>query len=99
MFIISNLLLAVAKILDILLSLYFWVIVVRAILSWVNVDPYNPVVKFLNSITEPVLYPIRRRMPDNIGGIDFSPLVIILAIVFLQIAIVRSLTELALLLG
>jgi len=95
MFIISNFLVALARILDIVLSLYMWVIIGRAVISWVNPDPYNPIVRFLNSITEPVLYPIRRRLPIHFGGIDFSPILVIIAIIFLQTFLVQSLIQLA----
>jgi len=95
MFIIANFLAAVAKILDIALSLYMWIIIGRAIISWVNPDPYNPIVKFLNSVTEPVLFPIRRRLPINFGGIDFSPILVIIAIIFLQTFLVQTLIQLA----
>ena len=95
MFIVSNFLVAVAKILDIGLSLYMWIIIGRAVISWVNPDPYNPIVKFLNAVTEPVLYPIRRRLPIHFGGFDFSPILVIMAIVFLQAFLVQSLIQLA----
>ena len=95
MFIFSNLLMAVAKILDIVLSLYMWIIIGRAVISWVNPDPYNPIVRFLNSVTEPILYPIRRKIPIHFGGIDFSPILVIIAIVFLQTFLVQSLIQLA----
>jgi len=65
----------------------------RAVISWVNPDPYNPIVRFLNSITEPVLYPIRRRIPIHFGGIDFSPVLVIMAIIFLQTFLVQSLIQ------
>jgi len=99
MFILSNFLAAVAKILDIGLSLYMWIIIGRAVISWVNPDPYNPIVRFLNSATEPVLYPISRRMPINFGGIDFSPILVIMAIIFLQSFLVQSLIQVAARLG
>jgi len=95
MFIVSNFLVAVAKILDIGLSLYMWIIIGRAVISWVNPDPFNPIVRFLNAATEPVLYPVRRRLPINLGGIDFSPIIVILAIIFLQAFVVQSLIQLA----
>ena len=95
MFIMSNFLVAIAKILDIALSLYMWIIIARAVISWVNPDPYNPIVKFLNSITEPILYPIRRRIPIYFGGIDFSPILVIMVIIFLQTFLVQSLLQLA----
>ena len=99
MFVMTNLLLALAKILHIVLSLYMWLIIARAILSWVNPDPYNPIVRFLYSVTEPVLYAIRRRLPVFFGGIDFSPMIVILVIIFLDNFIVPSLTGMALRLG
>ena len=95
MFVISNFLVAVAKILNIGLSLYMWIVIGRAIISWVSPDPYNPIVRFLTAITEPVLYPIRRRIPINLGGIDFSPILVILAIIFLQSFLVKTLLQLA----
>ena len=95
MFVISNFLVAIAKILNIALSLYMWIVIGRAIISWVSPDPYNPIVRFLTSITEPVLYPIRRRIPINLGGIDFSPILVILAIIFLQSFLVKTLLQLA----
>jgi YggT family protein len=76
-----------------------WVIIARAVISWVNPDPYNPIVRFLNSITEPVLYPVRRRIPIHFGGLDFSPILVILAIIFLQSFVVQSLVQLATRLG
>jgi len=96
MFVISNFLLAVAKILDIGLSLYMWIIIGRAIVSWVNADPYNPIVRFLHSATEPVLFAIRRRMPVFFGGFDFSPVLVILAIVFIKAFVVQTLIQMAL---
>ena len=99
MFIVSNFLVAVAKILDIGLSLYMWIIIGRAVISWVNPDPHNPIVRFLTSATEPVLYPIRRKMPIHLGGIDFSPVLVIIAIIFLQTFLVQSLIQLAARLG
>jgi YggT family protein len=95
MFVAKNLLIALAKILDISLSVYMWILIIRAVLSWVSPDPYNPIVRGLYSITEPVLSFIRRRLPLMAGGIDFSPMVAILAILFLQYFLVRTLYDLA----
>ena len=95
MFVFGNFLAAVAKVLDIALSLYMWIIIARAVISWVNPDPYNTIVRFLNSVTEPVLYPIRRRLPINLGGLDFSPILVILAIIFIRSFLVQSLIQLA----
>jgi YggT family protein len=72
-----------------------WIIIARAILSWVSPDPYNPIVRFINNITDPVLNWIRMKLPANFGGIDISPMIVILAIIFLQQFLVTSLTSLA----
>jgi YggT family protein len=86
---------ALAKVINIVLTIYMWVIIARAILSWVSPDPFNPIVRFIHNITEPVLYPIRMRVPLNFGGIDFSPMIVFLGIIFLQTFIVSSLQRLA----
>jgi YggT family protein len=99
MFVLGNFLLAVAKVIDIALTLYMWIIIGRAVISWVNPDPYNPIVRFLNSVTEPVLYPIRRRLPISLGNLDLSPILVILAIIFIQSFLVQSLLQLAVRLG
>ena len=95
MFVLGNLIIAVAKIIDIALTAYLWIIVIRAVLSWVNPDPYNPIVRFLYQITEPVMARVRRWIPLRGMGIDFSPMIILLAIVFLQSFLVPSLMQLA----
>jgi YggT family protein len=95
MFVMRNLLIAVATILDYALWGYMWVLIIRAILSWVNPDPYNPIVRALYAITEPVLSFLRRKFPLMAGSIDFSPIVVILAIVFLQRFVVRTIFDLA----
>ncbi len=95
MFILGNLLSAFATILDIALTIYMWIIIIRALLSWVNPDPYNPIVQFLHSITEPVMFRIRQLMPMSGMGIDFSPIIVILAIIFLQEFLVNSMGMLA----
>ena len=94
MLVMGNFLVALAKILNIGLSLYMWIVIARAVISWVNPDPYNPIVRFLISATEPLLYPIRRRLP-SLGGMDFSPILVILAIIFIQSFLVQSLVDLA----
>jgi YggT family protein len=91
MYIIGNLLGATAKILDIALGIYMWIIIIRALLSWVNPDPYNPIVQFLYSITEPVMARVRQLIPMSGIGIDFSPIIVILGIIFLQEFVVKSL--------
>lgn len=94
MFVAGNALSAVASILDYVLWLYMWVIIARALISWVNPDPWNPIVQFLNRVTEPVLAPIRRLIGTRIG-MDVSPIIVILIITFLQKAVVESLAEFA----
>lgn len=93
MYILGNFILALAKVLDVVLMIYMWCIIINALLSWVNPDPYNPIVQFLNSITEPVLYRVRQLIPISGVGIDFSPILVILVIYFLQIFLVRSLQQ------
>ena len=95
MFILGNFLTATAQILKIVLELYMWIMIIRALLSWVNPDPYNPIVQFLNSITEPVLYRVRQLIPMGGVGIDFSPMIVILIIIFLQAFLVNSIGMLA----
>lgn len=95
MIILSNFLIAIAKVLDIVLTIFMWIVIARAVLSWVSPDPYNPIVRFIHQITEPVLYQIRRRIPVSFGGIDFSPILVFLAIIFLQRFVVNSLLQMA----
>lgn len=95
MFLFSNLLEAVATILNMLLSIYMFLIIGRVIISWVSPDPYNPIVRFLYQATEPVLGPIRRKVPLIAGGIDFSPILLVFLIVFIQKFLIRSLLDLA----
>lgn len=94
MFVFANLVEALATIVSYLLTIYMWIIIIRALISWVNPDPYNPIVRFLYQVTEPVLYPIRRRLPF-MGGIDLSPIIVLLVIMFLQVFLVRTLNEVA----
>ena len=95
MIILSNFLIAIAKVLDIVLTIFMWIVIARAILSWVSPDPYNPIVRFVHNVTEPVLYPIRRRLPLGFSGIDFSPIIVFLVIIFLQNFVVNYLAHLA----
>lgn len=95
MFVVGNFLGALASVLQMLLSVYMWIIVIRALISWVNPDPYNPIVQFLRSATDPLLYRVRQWIPINFGGIDFSPLIVIAGIMFLQRFLVQSLLDLS----
>jgi YggT family protein len=99
MFVISNFLSALATLVDLVLSAYMWIIIGRAIISWVNADPYNPIVRFLFEVTEPLLARIRRFVPTFGGGIDFSPMILIVAVMFLRSFIVPTLQQLARSLG
>lgn len=94
MFILANFIKAVAVVLDMALTLYLFVVIARAILSWVSPDPYNPIVRFIHNATEPVLSAVRSKIP-YMGGIDLSPLVVIAAIYFVRIFVVNSLYHMA----
>jgi YggT family protein len=94
MYWLGNLLIAVAQVLDFLFSAYMIIIIIRALISWVNPDPYNPIVRFLHAVTEPVLNPIRRRLPLSLGGIDVSPIIVLLAIFFIKAFLIQSLGDL-----
>lgn len=95
MFAVRNLLIALATVIDIALVSFMFITIARAVLSWVSPDPYNPIVRFIHNVTEPVLYRIRRRLPMMFGGMDFSPIAVILIIIFLRIFVVESLKGLA----
>lgn len=96
MFVVSNFLIALANILDILFTILVWLIFIRAIISWVNPDPYNPIVQFLFKTTEPILYPIRKILPlDFRFGIDISPIIAFLILFFLKSFLVRTLFDLS----
>src|SRR5687768_7716196 len=96
MFVANYFLIAVANLVNLVLSAYMWIIIARAVLSWVNPDPFNPIVRFLYRVTEPVLRPIRHRLPTLSIGIDLSPMVVILAIFFLDSFLISTLRDLAL---
>src|SRR3989442_554452 len=89
----ANFIEAIAGVVDYVLWAYIWIIIARPIVSWVSPDPFNPIVRFLHRATEPVLRPIRRRLPDM--PIDFSPMIVIIAIIFLQRFLVKTLYQLA----
>jgi YggT family protein len=98
--VLGNFVAALAMTLDWLLSAYFLVVLVAALVTWVSPDPRNPIVRFLYAVTEPVLAWIRQRLPFVCaGGIDFSPLVLLVVIRFAQWVLVRSLFEFAVQLG
>lgn len=90
MFILGNLIGAIARILDIIITIFTWLIIARALISWVNPDPYNFIVRLLYKTTEPILHPIRKRLPFG-WGIDISPIIAILALLFLRYFLIKSL--------
>jgi len=95
MFILGYLLKALAKIADLALMLFMFIVVARAILSWVSPDPFNPIVRFIHNVTEPVLSRIRSTLPVVFGGIDLSPILVLFGIIFLQSFLVPTLYRLA----
>lgn len=99
MFILSNLLNSIATLIDFVLSAYMWIVIGRAVISWVNPDPYNPIVRFLREITDPVLDRIRRFIPLFGGGIDFTPVILILLLLFLRSFLVPTLHHMAAAIG
>jgi len=99
MFVLGNLVYAAATISDYLLTILNWLIIIRALLSWVNPDPYNPIVQFLCKVTEPILAPFRRLIPSYSIGLDFSPIFVLILIWFLKLFLVRTLFGIASRLG
>ena len=96
MFIVANFLVAIARVLDIAVNVVILLIVIRAIVSWVSVDPFNPIVQFLNKTTDPILFPIRKLLPFSLKwGIDISPIIAVLILIFAQSFVVNSLVDIA----
>jgi YggT family protein len=94
MFVLANLINAIAQLSGILLELFFWAIVLRIVLSWANADPSNGLVRAVAAVTEPVLRPLRRLVPPyRMGGWDLSPLLACLAIYFVKLFLVSSLKD------
>ncbi|MBU0758800.1 MAG: YggT family protein [Candidatus Omnitrophica bacterium] len=97
MFILSNLLAAIASLLSMIFTVMYWLILIRALLSWVNPDPHNPIVQFLYKATEPILYTIRKILPLNMAmGIDISPIIAFLILIFLRSFLVKTLLDISL---
>jgi len=84
MFVINYFVMALANLVNLVIVAYIWIIIARSIISWVSPDPYNPVVRFLYRVTEPVLRPVRERLPISQMGLDFSPMIVILVLYFLK---------------
>ncbi|MFA5068536.1 MAG: YggT family protein [Candidatus Omnitrophota bacterium] len=95
MFVLSNFIMSIAKVLDIVITLLYWMIIIKALISWVNPDPFNPIVQFLQRATEPLLSPIRRGLKMQFWAIDVSPIIAILCLIFIQSFLVHTLMDLA----
>ena len=93
MILLANLLIGLGQVLNAVLSFMILLVVVRAVLSWVNPDPYNPIVRFLNDSTDPLLNWMQRRVKLNFGRIDFAPVVLLFALLFLQYFLCQSLID------
>jgi YggT family protein len=93
MFILANFIIALGKVLGIVLDVYMWVVIIRSLLSWVNPDPYNPIVRLLHKLTDPVLRPLRRIIPLGAVGLDLSPMLVIVGIIFIKQFLITSLIE------
>jgi YggT family protein len=95
MFVLGNFIAALAGVLDVVLTIYMWIVIIAAVISWVSPDPYNPIVRFLYSVTEPVFSFVRRVLPLPAMAIDLSPIIVLLAILFIQQFVVRTLYQVA----
>jgi len=95
MFVLANLLNAIAVLFHYVLTIYMWIVIARAVISWVNPDPYNPIVRFLHSATDPLFDRLRRTLPLFFGGFDFSPIIVLLAIIFMDNFVVATLQQIA----
>ncbi len=93
MFVWTNLVIWIANVLAGILSLYFWIVIIAAIMSWIEPNPYNPIVRFLYAVTEPVFDFVREHLPVVFAGIDFSPILVIIGIQFLQQYLIPTLTR------
>ena len=96
MFVFGNLLLSVARLFDVVITLLYWMIIIRSLVSWVNPDPFNPIVQFLQRTTDPILIPIRRVFKMQFWAVDISPIIAVLCLLFIQSFFVRTLTDFAL---
>ncbi len=93
MFVLADFLIGLGRVLGMLLNLYMWVVIARAVLSWVRPDPYNPIVRFVNNLVDPVTYRISRILPTRVGMVDISPIILIAIIWFLQEFLVRVVVD------
>ena len=96
MFVLGNFVYTLANLIELVLNAYLIIVIARAVLSWVNPDPDNPIVRFIHRVTEPVLRPIRDRLPTVAMGLDLSPVVVLLALKVAEWVVVDNLRDLAL---
>ncbi len=92
---LANIIVGIGGILHSLLTIYIWVIIIAAVLSWVRPDPYNPIVQFLTRITSPAYHLVRRMMPTTFNGIDLAPLIIIIGLQVIDIVLITLLNTIA----
>ena len=96
MFIFGNFIYAIASLLSVVITILYWLILIRALISWVHPDPYNPIVQFLYKTTEPVLYPIKKMIPLQFNiGIDISPIIAFLILIFAKNFLVKTLLDIS----
>jgi YggT family protein len=95
MFVLANFITALAILIDSVLNIYMWIVIIACLMTWVNPDPYNPLVRFLYNVTEPVFKVVRRIIPLPAVGIDFSPIFVVLAIHLLRLFLTPTLIEAA----
>ena len=93
--VLSTFIQALAQILSMVINIYIWVVLIAALISWVRPDPYNPIVQILYKLTEPLYAKIRRVIPTIIGGVDLTPILVILALKFIDLFVVQLLFSLA----
>ena len=93
MIILANLLNAIAMVLDMAISFFIFMVIARAIISWVNADPYNPIVRFLSSTTDPLLNFMKKKIPLVAGSVDFSPLALLVLLYFARAFLVATLYD------
>jgi len=93
MILLGNILFGLAQILSMVITIAIILIIARAVISWVNADQSNPIVRFLVASTDPMMLPFRRRLPLTAGGVDFTPIVVLLVLYFVQYAVVGSLEQ------
>jgi YggT family protein len=95
-FVFTNFVIFIAQVLSQLLTLYFWIVIISAVMSWIDPNPYNPIVRFVYAITQPVFSWVREHLPVIFGGIDLSPIVVIIGIQFVQVYLLPTLVRLLL---